>query len=74
MGPVGPPRGIAEPVAEAGASVGQPGDIAEMVRPFLNAGVEHFIVELADGATPESIALAAQALSPLTTHAAAVAN
>jgi alkanesulfonate monooxygenase SsuD/methylene tetrahydromethanopterin reductase-like flavin-dependent oxidoreductase (luciferase family) len=70
----GPPRGITEPAAEAGAFVGQPGDIAEMVRPFLNAGVEHLIIELADGATPESIALAAQALSPLTTHAVAAAR
>jgi alkanesulfonate monooxygenase SsuD/methylene tetrahydromethanopterin reductase-like flavin-dependent oxidoreductase (luciferase family) len=70
----GPPRGIAEPAAEAGAFVGRPGDIAEMVRPFLDAGVEHLIIELADGATPESIALAAQALSPLTAHAVAPAH
>jgi alkanesulfonate monooxygenase SsuD/methylene tetrahydromethanopterin reductase-like flavin-dependent oxidoreductase (luciferase family) len=70
----GPPRGIAEPAADAGAFVGQPGDIAEMVRPFLKAGVEHFIIELAGGATPESIALAAQALSPLSAHAVAAAH
>jgi len=36
-----------------------------MIRPFLDAGVQHLIVELAGGAGPESIALAAKALAPL---------
>jgi hypothetical protein len=36
-----------------------------MVRPFLDAGVDHLIVELAGGTGPESIALAAKALAPL---------
>ena len=60
----GPPRGISAPAAEAGAFVGEPAEIADMIRPFLDAGVQHLIVELA-GAGPESIALAAKALAPL---------
>jgi len=36
-----------------------------MIRPFLNAGVQHLIIELAGGASPESIALAAKALAPV---------
>jgi alkanesulfonate monooxygenase SsuD/methylene tetrahydromethanopterin reductase-like flavin-dependent oxidoreductase (luciferase family) len=61
----GPPFGISEPAAEAGAFVGEPDQIADMIRPFLDAGVQHLIVELAGGAGPESIALAAKALTPL---------
>jgi alkanesulfonate monooxygenase SsuD/methylene tetrahydromethanopterin reductase-like flavin-dependent oxidoreductase (luciferase family) len=61
----GPPLGISEPAAEAGAFVGEPAEIADMIRPFLDAGVQHLIVELAGGAGPESIALAAKALAPL---------
>ena len=33
--------------------------------PFLDAGVDRLIVELAGGTGPESIALAAKALAPL---------
>ncbi len=61
----GPLFGISEPAAEAGAFTGQPAEIADMVRPFLTAGVQHLIVELAGGAAPEAIALAAKALAPL---------
>ena len=61
----GPRFGISEPAAEAGAFVGEPAEIADMVGPFLDAGVEHLIIELAGGATPQSIALAAKALTPL---------
>lgn len=61
----GPPRGIREPAAEAGAFVGEPSEITDMIRPFLEAGIQHLIVELAGGAGPESIALAAKALAPL---------
>jgi len=61
----GPPFGISEPAAEAGAFVGEPDQIADMIRPFLDAGVQHLIVELAGGARPESVALAAKALAPL---------
>jgi alkanesulfonate monooxygenase SsuD/methylene tetrahydromethanopterin reductase-like flavin-dependent oxidoreductase (luciferase family) len=61
----GPPFGISEPAAEAGAFVGEPAEIADMIRPFLDAGVQHLIVELAGGARPESIALATKALAPL---------
>jgi alkanesulfonate monooxygenase SsuD/methylene tetrahydromethanopterin reductase-like flavin-dependent oxidoreductase (luciferase family) len=61
----GPPFGITEPRAEVGAFVGEPDQIADMIRPFLDAGVQHLIVELAGGAGPESIALAAKALAPL---------
>jgi hypothetical protein len=57
--------GISEPAAEAGAFVGEPVEIADMIRPFLDAGVQHLVVELAGGADPESIALAAKALGPL---------
>jgi alkanesulfonate monooxygenase SsuD/methylene tetrahydromethanopterin reductase-like flavin-dependent oxidoreductase (luciferase family) len=60
-----PSFGLTEPAAEAGAFVGEPADIAGMALPFLNAGVDHLIVELAGGAGPESIALAAKALAPL---------
>jgi alkanesulfonate monooxygenase SsuD/methylene tetrahydromethanopterin reductase-like flavin-dependent oxidoreductase (luciferase family) len=63
--PWGQRFGISEPVAEAGAFVGEPAEIADMIRPFLDAGVQHLIVELAGGAGPESIALAAKALAPL---------
>jgi alkanesulfonate monooxygenase SsuD/methylene tetrahydromethanopterin reductase-like flavin-dependent oxidoreductase (luciferase family) len=65
----GPLYGISEPAAEAGAFVGEPAQIAEMIQPFLNAGVEHLIVELAGGARPDSIAMAAKALTPLITPA-----
>ena len=61
----GPPFGITEPAAEAGAFVGEPAEIADMIWPFVDAGVQHLIVELAGGAGPESIALAAKALAPL---------
>ncbi len=57
--------GISEPDPGAGAFAGEPAQIADMIRPFLDAGVQHLIVELAGGATPESIALAAKALAPL---------
>jgi alkanesulfonate monooxygenase SsuD/methylene tetrahydromethanopterin reductase-like flavin-dependent oxidoreductase (luciferase family) len=66
----GPRFGLGEPAAEAGAFVGEAADIADMVRPFLDAGVGHLIVELAGGAEPESIALAAKALAPLMPAAA----
>ncbi len=36
-----------------------------MITPFLDAGVEHLIVELAAGARPESIGLAVKTLAPL---------
>jgi hypothetical protein len=36
-----------------------------MIRPFLDAGIDHLIVELAGGSGPESVALAAKALTPL---------
>jgi alkanesulfonate monooxygenase SsuD/methylene tetrahydromethanopterin reductase-like flavin-dependent oxidoreductase (luciferase family) len=61
----GLPFGISEPAAEAGAFVGEPAEIADMIRPFLDAGVQHLIVELAGGARPESVALATKALAPL---------
>lgn len=61
----GPMFGIREPAAEAGAFVGEPAQIADMVRPFIDAGVRHLIVELAGGARPQTIALAAKALAPL---------
>jgi alkanesulfonate monooxygenase SsuD/methylene tetrahydromethanopterin reductase-like flavin-dependent oxidoreductase (luciferase family) len=59
--------GLREPAAEAGAFVGEPADIAAMAQPFLDAGVEHLVVELAGGLTPRSVALAAKALGPLMT-------
>lgn len=62
-----PPRGIREPGGEAGAFVGEPGEVTDMIRTFLEAGIQHLIVELAGGAGPESIALAAKALAPLST-------
>jgi alkanesulfonate monooxygenase SsuD/methylene tetrahydromethanopterin reductase-like flavin-dependent oxidoreductase (luciferase family) len=61
----GPRFGLSEPAAEAGAFVGEPAEIAGMIRPFLDAGVQHLIVELAGGARPQTIALAAKALAPL---------
>jgi alkanesulfonate monooxygenase SsuD/methylene tetrahydromethanopterin reductase-like flavin-dependent oxidoreductase (luciferase family) len=60
-----PSFGLTEPAAADGAFVGQPADIAAMARPFLDAGVDHLIVELAGGASPDSVALAAKALAPL---------
>jgi alkanesulfonate monooxygenase SsuD/methylene tetrahydromethanopterin reductase-like flavin-dependent oxidoreductase (luciferase family) len=60
-----PSFGLREPVAEAGAFVGEPAEIARMIRPFLDAGIDHLIVELAGGAGPQSVALAAKALGPL---------
>ena len=60
-----PSFGLREPAAEAGAFVGEPAEIAGMVMPFLDVGVDHLIVELAGGTGPESIALAAKALAPL---------
>ena len=60
-----PSFGLREPAAEAGAFVGEPAEVASMVGPFLDAGVDHLVVELAGGTAPESIALAAKALAPL---------
>jgi alkanesulfonate monooxygenase SsuD/methylene tetrahydromethanopterin reductase-like flavin-dependent oxidoreductase (luciferase family) len=60
-----PSFGLGEPAAAAGAFVGEAAEIAGMVRPFLDAGVDHLVVELAGGTGPESIALAAKALAPL---------
>jgi alkanesulfonate monooxygenase SsuD/methylene tetrahydromethanopterin reductase-like flavin-dependent oxidoreductase (luciferase family) len=60
-----PSSGLGEPAAGAGAFVGEPADISGMVQPFLDAGVDHLIVELAGGTRPQSIALAAKALGPL---------
>lgn len=48
-----------------GVFVGEPRDIAEQVRPFLDAGVDHLVVELAGATDAKSIALAAEALAPL---------
>ncbi len=60
-----PSFGLREPAAETGAFVGEPAGIAGMVRPFLDAGIDHLVVELAGRPGPESIALAAKALAPL---------
>jgi hypothetical protein len=60
-----PAFGLREPAAEAGAFVGKTAEIAGMIRPFLDAGIDHLIVELAGGTGPESVALAAKALTPL---------
>ena len=62
----GPPRSgwVSQP-PRRGAFTGKPADIAGLVRPFLDAGVDHLVVELADGTRPQSIALAARALAPL---------
>jgi alkanesulfonate monooxygenase SsuD/methylene tetrahydromethanopterin reductase-like flavin-dependent oxidoreductase (luciferase family) len=59
------PRGIGDVDQRDGVFVGEPGDIAEQVQPFLDAGIEHLIVEFAGGTDPKSIALAAEALAPL---------
>ena len=59
-----PSFGLHEPASDAGAFVGEPAEIAGMVMPFLDAGVDHLIVELAGGTGPDSIALAAKALAP----------
>jgi alkanesulfonate monooxygenase SsuD/methylene tetrahydromethanopterin reductase-like flavin-dependent oxidoreductase (luciferase family) len=61
----GPLFGISAPAAEADAFAGEPAEIADMIRPFLDVGVQHHIVELAGGAGSESKALAAKALAPL---------
>ncbi len=63
-----PSFGLGEPIPEAGAFVGEPDDVADMVQPFLDAGVDHLVVELAGGAGPESITLAAQALATAGDH------
>lgn len=58
-------RGLPDLDHRAGVFVGEPGDIAEQVRPFLDAGVQHLVVELVDPAEPKAVALAAEALEPL---------
>ena len=60
-----PSFGLGEPAAGAGAFTGEPADIAGQVQPFLDAGVDKLIIELAGGARPQSIAMAAKALAPL---------
>lgn len=69
-----PSFGLGEPAAEAGAFVGEPADIAGMIQPFLNAGIDHLVVELAGSTGPESIALAAKALTPLMPAAGSTAT
>ena len=59
------PRGITGVDEHAGVFVGEPDEIAEQVRPFLEAGVDHLIVELAGGADGEAVNLASEALSAL---------
>lgn len=61
------PRGLDGLDHRDGVFVGEPAAIAEQVLPFLEAGVEHVVVELAGGADPKAIALAAEALAPLLT-------
>jgi alkanesulfonate monooxygenase SsuD/methylene tetrahydromethanopterin reductase-like flavin-dependent oxidoreductase (luciferase family) len=58
-------RGLPILPPQAGIFVGEPDDIAAQARPFLDAGVDHLIVELAGGADAKSIALAADALGAL---------
>jgi alkanesulfonate monooxygenase SsuD/methylene tetrahydromethanopterin reductase-like flavin-dependent oxidoreductase (luciferase family) len=62
---VGPAARHQRAGASAGAFVGKPAEVADMITPFLDAGVEHLIVELAAGARPESIGLAVKTLAPL---------
>jgi alkanesulfonate monooxygenase SsuD/methylene tetrahydromethanopterin reductase-like flavin-dependent oxidoreductase (luciferase family) len=59
------PRGLSGLDHDTGVFVGEPGAIAEQVMPFLEAGVEHLVVELAGGADPKAIALAGEALAAL---------
>lgn len=62
------PRGISGASAERGVFVGEPSDIAPQVAPFLEAGVDHLVVELAGGADPKAVILAAESLAPLMGH------
>jgi hypothetical protein len=55
LGPVGPAARHQRAGALAGAFAGEPGEVADMIRRFLDAWVQHLIVELAAGAGPESI-------------------
>jgi alkanesulfonate monooxygenase SsuD/methylene tetrahydromethanopterin reductase-like flavin-dependent oxidoreductase (luciferase family) len=59
------PRGLSGLDHSSGVFVGEPSDIAEQVRPFLDAGVDHLVVELTGAPDPKSIALAAEALAPM---------
>jgi alkanesulfonate monooxygenase SsuD/methylene tetrahydromethanopterin reductase-like flavin-dependent oxidoreductase (luciferase family) len=59
------PRGLTGLDQRSGVFVGEPTHIAEQVRPFLDAGVEHLVIELAAGADAKTISLAAEALAPL---------
>jgi alkanesulfonate monooxygenase SsuD/methylene tetrahydromethanopterin reductase-like flavin-dependent oxidoreductase (luciferase family) len=65
LGPVGPAALHQRASASAGAFVGEPAEVADMIAPFLDAGVEHLIVGLAAGAGPESIGIAVKTLAPL---------
>ena len=58
-------RGIGDVSPSDGVFVGEPGEIAEQVRPFVAAGVDHLVVELAGGTDPKSLELAADALAPV---------
>jgi len=58
-------RGIGDVDHRAGVFVGEPDDIAVQAKPFIDAGVDHLVVELAAGADAKSIALAADALAAL---------
>jgi alkanesulfonate monooxygenase SsuD/methylene tetrahydromethanopterin reductase-like flavin-dependent oxidoreductase (luciferase family) len=61
------PRGVPDLDHRAGVFVGEPAEVADQVRPFIDAGVEHLVVELSGGVRPGSIDLVAAALGPLVT-------
>lgn len=60
-------RGIGQTDHRAGVFVGTPDEVRVQIRPFINAGIDHLIVELVDAGNPNSIELAAETLAPLVT-------
>lgn len=58
-------RGIGDTDHATGVFVGAPDDVRDQIQPFIDAGIDHLIVELVGASDPSSIEFAAETLAPL---------
>ncbi len=65
-------RGIGIMTSREGVFVGEPGQIAEQLRPWLAASIDHIVFELPDADDPYTVALAGQTLDELASPTGAV--
>lgn len=59
------PRGIGVVTSSAGVFVGEPGEIAEQLQPWLAANIDHIVFELPDADDPNTVSLASTTLAQL---------